>query len=52
MTTINGYEFRTLIAKYAPNYIIDETPEGEVLISTGLKRAGNDYVQMEGVGQE
>ena len=44
---INGYDFRTALAKIAPDYAIDEDNYGQIIIYTHLKEVDNDvYVEM------
>jgi len=43
---MNGYEFRTELAKICPDYSIDEDNSGQLVIYTNLKEVGNDeYVE-------
>jgi len=47
MTTINGYDFRTELAKLIPNYSMDVDNEGQVIIYTNLKETAKDnYKEM------
>ena len=47
MTTINGYNFRTELAKLIPNYSMDVDNEGQVIIYTNLKETAKDnYKEM------
>ncbi len=44
---IDGYEFRTALAKLIPNYYLDEDYDGQVIIYTNLKETKNDnYKEM------
>ena len=43
---MNGYKFRTALAKIAPNYAIDEDNDGQLVIYTNLMEIENDeYVK-------
>jgi hypothetical protein len=45
---MNGYKFRTALAKIAPYYQIDEDNDGQIIIYTNLKDDGNDnYVEFD-----
>lgn len=45
---MNGYEFRTALAKIAPDYQIDEDNDGQIVIYTNLTDNGKDeYVPFE-----
>ena len=45
---MNGYDFRTELAKLIPNYSLDVDNEGQVIIYTNLKENDNDeYIEME-----
>lgn len=45
---MNGYDFRTELAKLIPNYSLDLDNEGQVIIYTNLKENDNDeYIEME-----
>jgi hypothetical protein len=45
---MNGYDFRTELAKLIPNYSLDVDNEGQVIIYTNLKENNNDeYIEME-----
>jgi hypothetical protein len=45
---INGYKFRTELAKICPDYQIDEDLDGQIVIYTNLKEIENDtYVPFE-----
>ncbi len=47
-TKMNGYKFRTALAKIAPEYQIDEDNDGQIVIYTNLRDNGNDeYVEFE-----
>ena len=39
---MNGYEFRTALAKIAPDYAIDEDNYGQLIIYTNLMEIDND----------
>ena len=39
---MNGYEFRTELAKLIPNYSLDVDNEGQVIIYTNLTETDND----------
>ena len=39
---MNGYEFRTELAKICPDYSIDKDNSGQIVIYTNLKEFGND----------
>jgi len=44
---IDGYEFRTKLAKLIPNYSMDVDNDGQVIIYTNLKETKNDnYKEM------
>jgi hypothetical protein len=44
---IDGYKFRTELAKLIPNYYLDEDYDGQVIIYTNLKETKNDnYKEM------
>jgi hypothetical protein len=44
---MNGYDFRTELAKIAPNYSVDKDNEGQIIIYTNLKEVGDDeYVEI------
>jgi hypothetical protein len=42
MSAINGYDFRTELAKLCPDYTIDQDNEGQIIIYTNLIDAGED----------
>lgn len=43
---VNGYEFRTALAKIAPDYALDVDNYGQIVIYTNLKEIDNDqYVK-------
>ena len=45
---MNGYKFRTALAKIAPDYQIDGDNDGQLIIYTNLKDDGNDnYVEFD-----
>jgi len=45
---MNGYDFRTELAKLIPNYSLDVDNEGHVIIYTNLTENNNDeYIEME-----
>ena len=45
---IDGFEFRTELAKLIPNYSIDEDNEGQIIIYTNMKETKNgNYKEME-----
>jgi len=45
---MNGYDFRTELAKLIPNYSLDVDNEGQVIIYTNLTENNNDeYIEME-----
>jgi len=47
-TKMNGYKFRTALAKIAPDYQIDEDNDGQIIIYTNLKDDGNDnYIEFD-----
>jgi hypothetical protein len=39
---MNGYEFRTALAKIAPDYAIDKDNYGQIIIYTNLMEIDND----------
>ena len=39
---MNGYEFRTALAKIAPDYAIDKDNYGQLVIYTNLMEIDND----------
>lgn len=39
---MNGYEFRTELAKLIPNYSIDMDNDGQIIIYTNLTETDND----------
>lgn len=39
---MKGYDFRTALAKIAPNYSIDKDNEGQLIIYTGMIETAND----------
>jgi hypothetical protein len=39
---MNGYEFRTELAKLIPNYSLDVDNEGQIIIYTNLTETDND----------
>jgi hypothetical protein len=39
---MNGYEFRTALAKIAPDYAIDKDNYGQLIIYTNLMEIDND----------
>jgi hypothetical protein len=39
---MNGYEFRTELAKLIPNYSLDIDNEGQIIIYTNLTETDND----------
>lgn len=39
---MNGYKWRTALAKIAPDYQIEEDNYGQIVIYTNLKDDGND----------
>ena len=44
---MKGYDFRTALAKIAPNYSIDKDNEGQLIIYTNMKETANDtYKEM------
>jgi hypothetical protein len=44
---MKGYDFRTALAKIAPDYSIDEDNYGQIIIYTNLKEVDDDvYVEM------
>jgi hypothetical protein len=44
---IDGYKFRTELAKLIPNYYLDEDYEGQVIIYTNLKETKKEnYKEM------
>jgi hypothetical protein len=44
---MNGYDFRTAIAKIAPNYSVDTDNDGQIIIYTNLREVGDDeYVEI------
>lgn len=46
--TISGYEFRTALAKFCPNYTLDEDNEGQLIIYTNKVERENDiYEEMD-----
>jgi len=46
---MNGYEFRTELAKICPNYQLEEDNYGQIVIYTNLKEIDNDeYVEWTG----
>ncbi len=43
---MNGYKFRTKLAKIAPNYQLDKDNYGQIIIYTNLMEIDNDeYVE-------
>jgi len=45
---MNGYDFRTALAKIVPDYYLDTDNDGQIIIYTNLKENDNDeYVEME-----
>jgi hypothetical protein len=45
---MKGYDFRTALAKIAPDYQIEEDNDGQIVIYTNLTDDGNDnYVEFE-----
>lgn len=45
---MNGYKFRTALAKIAPEYQIEEDNDGQIVIYTNLMDDGKDnYVPFE-----
>jgi hypothetical protein len=45
---MNGYEFRTELAKLIPHYSLDVDNDGQIIIYTNLKENDNDeYFEME-----
>ena len=45
---MNGYKFRTALAKIAPDYQIEEDNDGQIVIYTNLQDDGNDnYIPYE-----
>lgn len=47
-TNINGYKFRTELAKLIPNYSMDVDNEGQIIIYTNLTETNNDnYKEMK-----
>jgi hypothetical protein len=44
---MNGYEFRTELAKLMPNYSLDVDNDGQIIIYTNLTETDNDnYEEM------
>jgi hypothetical protein len=44
---MNGYEFRTELAKLMPNYSLDVDSDGQIIIYTNLTETDNDnYEEM------
>ena len=44
---MNGYEFRTELAKLMPNYSLDVDNDGQIIIYTNLNETDNDnYEEM------
>jgi hypothetical protein len=39
---MNGYDFRTELAKLIPNYSLDVDNEGQIIIYTNLTETDND----------
>ena len=39
---MNGYDFRTELAKLIPNYYLDVDNEGQIIIYTNLTETDND----------
>jgi hypothetical protein len=39
---MNGYDFRTELAKLIPNYSLDVDNEGQIIIYTNLTETNND----------
>lgn len=47
-STIDGYKFRTELAKLIPNYGIDVDNDGQIIIYTNLKETKNgNYKEMK-----
>lgn len=45
--SINGYDFRTKLAKLIPNYELGEDNDGQIIIYTNLTEgAGDTYKEM------
>jgi len=45
---MNGYDFRTELAKIVPDYYLDTDNDGQIIIYTNLKENDNaEYVEME-----
>jgi hypothetical protein len=45
---MNGYKFRTSLAKICPDYQIEEDLDGQIVIYTNLKDDGNDnYIEFD-----
>jgi hypothetical protein len=42
MSGISGYKFRTELAKYCPDYQIEEDNDGQIIIYTNLKYNDKD----------
>jgi hypothetical protein len=50
---MNGYKFRTALAKIAPDYQIEEDNDGQIVIYTNLQDDGSDnYIPYEYVDVE
>ena len=50
---MKGYDFRTALAKIAPDYQIEEDNDGQIVIYTNLQDDGNDnYIPYEYVDVE
>jgi hypothetical protein len=44
---MKGYDFRTELAKIAPNYSIDKDNDGQIIIYTNMKETESDtYKEM------
>lgn len=50
---MKGHDFRTALAKIAPEYVVEQDNTGQVVIYTGLYNDGNDnYLPYEEEGGE
>ena len=45
---MKGYDFRTALAEFCPDYLLGVDEDGQIIIYTNLKDDGNDnYVPFE-----